>query len=589
MILVANWIEAHLKIVDKNKRLVSLIHNPFQWILLQYVAWCAQRNLPVQMAVPKGRQGGVSTWVQAWNFACAVLFDRREQAYRAVTIAHIEKSALTIFRMSRLFEKKLPAEWSAELESRQKGMLEWPNNGSVCVATAGAGDALERGSTLNSIHGSECGSWADEGVDPSEAWAAIMGALADGPDSMVVLESTPKGRDTFFWRTIDEALAHKNTFRVVFLPWFLCPDYVKPWAEYRRERLDLGWDPELLPETFQRSEDEQRLVDEVAAQVVKAGQEWHVHPHDLTEEQLVWRRHTIEKKCGGKVETFQREYPSTLEECWTSTSTILVTPETLEHYYQGTSDPERGEVVQEGADKKRVAFKERGDGALHVWAHPVPGRRYVIGADVADGGERGDGQAAAILDEATLEQVASFYGEGLDSDQYARALCRVGYYYNTALLGIENNYDPSCAKAAREARYPRLYYYRDLEGVTGALGRAPKAGWSTNRRTRPLMVAALSGAARDREWVCHDKHTVSELGTFSWNENKRRFQASTGKKDDRVMAASIAIMLTGRRGADGRRRADKERPAPAVDEAYELFLAEQEREERTNGQGPTYV
>jgi hypothetical protein len=587
VIFIANWIETHLRIVDKTKQLVLLVHNPFQWILLQYVAWCAQHDLLCQLIVPKGRQGGVSTWVQAWNFACAVLFDRRGQAFRAVTVAHVEASSLTIFRMSRLFEKKLSSDWACELESRQKGMIEWPNGSGVRVATAGAGDALERGSTLNSIHASEAGSWAAEGVDPSEAWTAIMGALSDGPDSLVVMESTPKGRDPFFFRMIEDSLAHKNTFQVVFLPWLLCEDYRMSYDSYRRERLMKGWDPDTLPETFAITEDEVALVDEVAGQVVQPGHEWHVHPYKITTEQLVWRRHTIEKKCDGKVERFQREYPSTLEECWTATAKIMVSQETVDFYWKGSETGERGEVIQEGA-RGQVKFVPRGDGSCEVWSHPVKGRVYVIGADVADGSERGDGQSATVLDAETLEEVCAVYAEGLDTDQYARLLCRVGYYYNRALLGIENNYDPSCAKTAREAGYSNLYYYRDLEGVSGQLGRSPKPGWATNRRTRPLMIAAISGAARDREYKTKNKGFASELGTFSWNDGKRRFQASHGKRDDRIMSASIAVCLTGRRDAAGRKRT----PPPMKDpgsEAYQAYLRELEREERTGGRGPIYL
>jgi len=586
VIFVANWIETHLSIITKQKRLVLLVFNPFQWILLQYVAWCALHNLPVQLIVPKGRQGGVSTWVQAWNFACAVLNDRRGHAYRAVTVAHVDASALTIFRMSRLFERKLKSDWAVELESKQKGLLEWPNAGSwVRVATVKSGDALERGSTLNSIHGSECGSWADEGLDPSEAWTAIMGALADGPDSMVVLESTPKGRDAFFFRTIEDSLKHRNTFRVVFLPWFLCDEYTMTWSEYRRQRLALGWDEDFLPEKFLRTEDEQVLVDEVGGQIVKQGEEWYRHPHQLTEDQLVWRRHTIEKKCDNKVEVFQREYPSTLEECWTATSKLLVTPETVSHYWEVSKEGERGEVIQEGELRGKVRFVPRKDGSVQVWSHPKLGRKYVIGADVSDGSDHGDGQAASVVDKDSLEQVAAVYAVGLDSDQYARLLCRVAYYFNRALLAIENNYDPSCAKAARDSGYPNLYYYHDLENTTGMLGRAPKAGWSTNRRTRPLMVAALQGAARDREFLCWDKEWASELQSFAWNDSKRRFQSTTGKKDDRIMSSAIAVYLTGKRGKDGKRLAVArvERGSPA----YEAFLREQAAERPDDG--PIYL
>jgi hypothetical protein len=127
-----------------------------------------------------------------------------------------------------------------------------------------------------------------------------------------------------------------------------------------------------------------------------------------------------------------------------------------------------------------------------------------------------------------------------------------------------------------------------LENVTGGLGRAPKAGWSTNRRTRPLMIAALTGALRDREYKTKNKGFASELGTFAWNDAKRRYQASHGKRDDRVMSAAIAVCLTGRRDAAGRRKAVVKKE-DSGGEAYQLFLREQAREERRGGTGPIYL
>lgn len=598
VLFTACWLESYLQIVTKDRKVQFLSFNPFQWILLQYIAFCALHDLPVQIVVPKGRQGGVSTFCQAWNFANAVLNDRKGLGFRAVTIAHTEESALTLFRMSSIFERRLAEEWTAELDTKQKGHFEWPNAGaSVSVATIKSGDALGRGSTLNSIHGSEVGSWSDMGADASHAWTAVMGALSDSPDSMVVLESTPKGRDPFFFRTVDDALKGLNTFKVIFLPWYLCPDYRMKWSEYRRQRLALGWDEDRLPEKFQINEEEVKLRDDVAGQVVKPGEEWHRHRVLLDEDQLVWRRHTIEKKCDAKLgesreAVFKREYPSTLEECWTATSQILVSGETMEYYYANARDPEFvGEVVRHGGGGVRWADRKEGD--VRVWTKPQRGRKYVIGADVADGNEGGDGQAAYVLDKASAEVVAAIYAQ-VESDLYAEKLCALGYYYNTAHLAIENNYDPSCAKRARELHYPNLYYYVDVTGGQPKLGSNPKAGWNTNRNTRQIMTTTLRAMLRDRDLAWFDQEGVLELGTFTWhspggNDKRGRYQAQHGKKDDRVMALCISVCLTGKRDAAGRRREVSSAQTEAHSEAYEQFLREQEREERTSSGGPIYL
>ena len=72
-------------------------------------------------------------------------------------------------------------------------------------------------------------------------------------------------------------------------------------------------------------------------------------------------------------------------------------------------------------------------GLIKVFKQPEYGKYYVIGIDVAEGLIDGDYDAAVVLDNTTLEQVATFHGH-IDVDLYAEEIYKLGRYYNDALL-----------------------------------------------------------------------------------------------------------------------------------------------------------
>jgi hypothetical protein len=68
---------------------------------------------------------------------------------------------------------------------------------------------------------------------------------------------------------------------------------------------------------------------------------------------------------------------------------------------------------------------------LTVWARPIAGRRYVIGADPAEGNPNSDESAACVLDTETWAQVAEITGK-IEPSTLAGYLDAVGRWYNAA-------------------------------------------------------------------------------------------------------------------------------------------------------------
>ena len=68
---------------------------------------------------------------------------------------------------------------------------------------------------------------------------------------------------------------------------------------------------------------------------------------------------------------------------------------------------------------------EKEDGCLRVWEAPQSNKRYVIGADVAEGLDKGDFSCADVLDEDG-DQVAQWHGK-IAPDHFGDLLVCLGY------------------------------------------------------------------------------------------------------------------------------------------------------------------
>lgn len=588
--VLANWIEANLWIVTKDRKLVRIRLNAIQAVLLSFLAWCWAGGWAAMVLVPKARQGGVTTFWQAVFFALCVIHDKNGETFRCATIAHVEEQAGKIFAMARRFEKKLGRAWKADLDSRQQGQIVWSSGSAIFVQSAQVGDAAGKGDTIHALHGTEVANWADRaGKTADELWTSVMPAVAKGPDAIVVLESTAKGRDPFFHSMVHDATNPEKSspFSVVFLPWYLSPEYSKTWESYRAPRVAKGI---ALPERFVPTDDEEDLRSRVRSLQPRRGEEWIVHPWELTDEQLIWRREAIETDCKGDLATFRRYYPSTLEECFLASESCMFGGAVLDSLAASWKHPAFVGDVE--SKEGKVTFRAMERGPLSVWKHPLKHASYVIGADVADGVDLGDYQVAYVVDKDTLEVVAVWHGK-VDPDDYAVQLELLGLYYGRALVAVENNYNPSVATTLRKRGYPNLYYYRDPE-VRKA--RTSRPGWNTNRRSRRLMLAAFSGLHREGRVKSWCKGFLEEATTFVWNDKEGSWRAAHGRHDDRVMAQAIAVYLTGQRPDDQRKVSvgsdvtePEQSPALPAWERERLWLKKLERTQRRYEGGSLYL
>lgn len=265
---------------------------------------------------------------------------------------------------------------------------------------------------------------------------------------------------------------------------------------------------------------------------------WWVHPDhiaDLEDDSLrpgfktsTWFRKEVKASNMGP-----REVAQELECNFNASGETVLSADMLELLNQGTLNP----IERAGWDRN-----------IFYWWKAQSGKRYFITADVA----RGDGKdysAATVWDIDSMEESAEYYGK-VPPDEYAKLLMDLGMEYNTAVLAVENNtVGMACLEHIKLGQYPSVYFSRKSDTRTGEVVNTSwmthdadlVAGFTTSQRTRPLIIAKLEEAIRNRLITIRSARLMEELRTFIWKDG--RPQAMRNYNDDLIMSTAIAAWL----------------------------------------------
>lgn len=202
----------------------------------------------------------------------------------------------------------------------------------------------------------------------------------------------------------------------------------------------------------------------------------------------------------------------------------------------------------------REPILTRGPGGdVWVWEQPDYTKSYIVVADVARGenSDAGDYSTFHVFDVVSSNQVAEFKSR-LGTTDFGHLLVSISTEYNDALLVIENaNVGWAVIQTVIDRGYKNLFHmtedlkYLDPEELrTNKLYRLDKKsvpGFTTSRRTRPLIISKLDQYMREKSVTFHSQRLVDELMTFVWNNGKP--EAAEGFNDDLIMAFCIALWI----------------------------------------------
>lgn len=498
------YIEHFIKIRDKRGEVIPMQLNLPQMKLYAALKQQHEQGKPLRAIVLKARQMGFSTLTEAMMFKRTVT----GTGVKSGIVAHTEDASANLYRMAKLMYTELPAGIRPEQKLGNAKELVFAAKGkggldsTIRVMTAG-GSGIGRSDTFQNLHLSEFAFWPG---DKRVTLAGAMQAVPDMPGTMVIIESTANGFDEFktMW---DRAVAGESEFVPVFCAWWEL-------EEYRRAYMG-----------FSLTDYERELM----------------RRYGLDREQLAWRRWCIENNCGGDVQLFRQEYPACPEEAFLSTGSCIFDKDAvMRRLNEGTAPLYRANLnyrlVMEQANQRLVFDGVETDDRGGVWVYEEPqgGVPYVIGADTA--GDGSDWFVAQVVNNLTGKQAAVLRRK-YDEDAFACEAMALGYWYNTALLGIEANFSTYPIKTVERLCYPHQFMREQEDSYTHRPQK--KWGFRTTMQTRPIILAELVRLVREQPELICDAQTLREMLVFVKNERGRP-EAMQGEHDDCVMALAIA-------------------------------------------------
>lgn len=207
-------------------------------------------------------------------------------------------------------------------------------------------------------------------------------------------------------------------------------------------------------------------------------------------------------------------------------------PLTWDHLVEQINNQYGGDIAVERIEK----VKQLHQWGVDIWRIPEIEHKYVVGVDPSDG-EGADYSDIDVWDRDTLEQVAQYYVK-LRPDEVAEAAAQIATWYNKAFVGIENNMLSTVLFFSKI--YDHYYFENRIDEKT--LKRTKKIGWSTNMKTRDVMIDDFNIFFDEGHLTINSRRTLGEMKTFVKKDNGKREHAD-GKHDDALFGGFIAIQM----------------------------------------------
>lgn len=311
--------------------------------------------------------------------------------------------------------------------------------------------------------------------------------IVDGGGQLIIL-STANGLGGFFHNLWVKAAEKANSFAPIFLPWWAKPSRDQAW--YDQVVADAN-DPALVPQNYPANDIEAF----VASGRVRFHQSW------------------IAAQSGNVQDPIPVEH-------WPPGTAARVGWPGLDPYALPQVIPDLWDVPN-----------------LRVYKPAQPGHSYVVAADVAEGkdpeGKRDpDYDAAVVLDEETLEEVAAIEGRW-EPDVWGCYLMAISEAYNQAVVVVErNNHGHATLNEMKNKKFPTARV---------GVGHDEWPGWLSNGLTKPMAVDLLAKALRLGAITVRSRAALHQLANYVTNK-KGGTSAAPGFHDDIVSAWYIGLI-----------------------------------------------
>lgn len=528
----------------------------------------------------KARQLGISTLFLALDLFMAF----EHEGLLGIFATHDEGSRDQFRNQIDVFMTTLPPSYKVNYETNNRLMLVLKNSSMFRYLVAGTRtttNKLGRSGGCNFLHATEVAFWGS--ADDIKALGQTLSELY--LHRMYIYESTANGFNHFYdmWEIAKESPAQK----AIFIGW---------WRDERNEfsanhPLYLKYMPKGTKTPITPLE--RKRVREVKRQ----------YGYDITAGQLAWYRFHLETKCGGDQSAMDQEMPWTEEDAFIATGSTFfpanILTEQLRSAKKSLCMPMIIRLTERFEETRLVSCNiEKAD--LKIWSKPVPGGKYVLGADPSHG-ISGDSDNASIsifrCYADGIEQVAEYASPTCAPFQFAWTLAFLCGLYKDVYYVLEMNgpgvaardemvqlrqklatFAPGADDDFRNClRHMKDFLYRRADSMASNV----LLQWQTTPNTRDQLLHKFRiGMETDRVQI--KSLFALEEARFMVMEQDGYIGAPPSKHDDRVFAGAMAYWgwdkgVRGAMQAAGLTRAkvmenDKNGGANPIDNLVNRFL-----------------
>jgi hypothetical protein len=517
----AEFCRRSLTIRDKERGVpVPLVLTPAQVKLTEAIERQRRKGVPVRVRILKARQVHMSVGCAShiWK-AVAFLPGQQAKVY-----AHLTEATRNLYGYYKQFDDsyqplaglgKLPLTTG----SRMDQSLVYAGGGRIEFGSAETSRG-GRSASFKYLHLSETAFWQRA----DELRTGLLASVPDMADTMILDESTANGIGGSFYRGWMDACdpGKDNGWEPVFFAWWEHPEYTAHIAD---------------PVAFQRS-----ITDQEYELMTR---------HNLTINQIAWRRWAILNKCEGDERRFQQEFPANPEEAFLTSGRPVFDMGVLAR--QASTPPAiTGELIEERYGPRiqiHITPSVDGRGLLRVWQQPQPHHQYVIGLDTCKGLDVSSGNGAAdpdyavaqVLNADSGEQVAVMRGR-IEPAEFGRQVWALMRLYNMAYCVPDaDSFGVAVIEELLRQQVPIELLYRRQRGAHDQNPQAMQyLGFVTTAVSKPQVISDLQLAIRQHVIHLHDPITIAECRQFVFRANGST-AAAPGAHDDTVMALALAV------------------------------------------------
>lgn len=463
------------------------------------------QNKTYRDIILKPRRRGFSTFILGW----ALWETITHEGWTTMILVHKPFAVNILWSALKVMCDNLP-EWVRPKVGRNNlTMLTFPELGSsISIMNAGeeraTADALGRSGKINFLHCSEFAFW----MFPELVLTAAGPCVPSPPNGTIVIETTANGYN-YFQKLWKSSKMGQENFKSHFYSWLDGDTYQMKLLPGEREILESSKHPDRLTE-------EEKFLRET---------------YKLSLERLKWRRFKIKEVGRSK---FPQEYPLNDTECFLRSGRPFFDSNAINSMAES---PHRKPLLKRWKDGSSVPERWR------VFSYPVAGKRYVAGVDCAEGLEHGDNDSITVLDWETGEEVCHIWGR-LGTDLVTKNLIHLMVMYPNILIGIEDSKHGQTvlSNLLTYEKVPRKYIYHYTDWDQRIKRSYLRPGWSTNEKSRPVMLDDWKNAVEMGHARIHDKDQLDEHLTFTVGKDGKP-QAQTGACDDTVISGAIAWQM----------------------------------------------